>query len=509
MSNTNITNININYTAVNPHIALNYLVESTDTIELFTSEAQPQLFIPNDMNSIQFVYGDNDVVVSNKNMWKNITDSDGQIIPLDINIKPHVKKFNIYFPRHRVSTYSSIYMYVIQIHTFINGRKVNILNKIIDIRDALACAPKRYNSNNYYEYISIETIDPAELCYSDSFKDWRETYLGEGSGINNTGASTSITITPVDINNDNVYIKTQYFNPGNGTLMLGDIEDFIITQTINKSNHCINMKLSFNKYYDDTNDGFVEFLKETYFFNIDPGSSFNISYDIAILNRESNVLHSFYSDSSDYIYNGNNDWLDGLVISKDFTFENLEITNWESWGEGYNMVCSFSIFCNEEEVISIDSNEIACTTEVYSYLLPQPSEVVYSQQTKIYLDNIDMNEIRLDVVNKVNKTTVTVNGKGTGSSIIKPVFYKSFETSDITLYRMVKQNIGINLDNYKSKTDKFYIMIDGLYILEKARVTGNIIFNIDGTKLPSISEGNYFVCDANKELITSGKFNIL
>src|SRR5574344_1709488 len=117
MSNTNITNININYTAVNPHIALNYLVESTDTIELFTSEAQPQLFIPNDMNSIQFVYGDNDVIVSNKNMWKNITTSDGQIIPLDININPHVKKFNIYFPRHRVSTDSYIDMYVIQIHT--------------------------------------------------------------------------------------------------------------------------------------------------------------------------------------------------------------------------------------------------------------------------------------------------------------------------------------------------------------------------------------------------------
>lgn len=508
MINTDITNINIIYTGGPSNIILNYMVNSTNTIELFTKTNSPKVFIPTAQTSIQFIYSQDDVTTANKNSWEYISPSGGTTNNSIINITPKVKKFNIFFPRKRCSTYASVYKYIFHVYTFINGRRVDISQRIVDIRDSLASVPVYYNGNTYYEYISIDTIDPEQLCYSDSFKAWREMYLGEVSGINNTGSVVSVELIPIEDNNTK-FIKTQHFTPGISSLMLGDLDDFVAVQSIDKSNHNIKLELGYNSYYDKTNDGFIEYLKETYLFGVDPGTEFTISYDIAILNKEKQLLHSFYSDSNIYINTGDDDWLAGLERTKTFTFDDLEIYEWSVWGEGYNMICKFSISCNEEDIIVLSSNAIACTPEVFSYLLPQPSSILYPAGTKLKLNNIYMKELKLDVVNKVQKTIVTMDGNRNNSSIIKPVFYKSFESSDISLYRKVKQNIGINLDNYKSKTDKFYILINNTYILEKARVTGNIVFAVDGTTLPEVSSGTYFVCDQNKELITTGKYNIL
>ena len=91
------------------------------------------------------------------------------------------------------------------------------------------------------------------------------------------------------------------------------------------------------------------------------------------------------------------------------------------------------------------------------------------------------------------------------SGVIKPVFYQTFPIEKIVVHRDVTQNVCINLDEYKSKASKLYIKICGNYFQEYSRTIDGVLFTINGSNITS-NTGNYYICNENKEFITSGKY---
>lgn len=75
---------------------------------------------------------------------------------------------------------------------------------------------------------------------------------------------------------------------------------------------------------------------------------------------------------------------------------------------------------------------------------------------------------------------------------------------------MVNENISINLDDYKSKVDKFTLLIDGCKFNQIGSNNYGILFKITANTLPSTSiNGIYYILDENMELVTTGKYTCI
>ena len=61
-----------------------------------------------------------------------------------------------------------------------------------------------------------------------------------------------------------------------------------------------------------------------------------------------------------------------------------------------------------------------------------------------------------------NENNVIGNNINNTKIIYKPVFYKVQDLQNIQLQQGVTQNIGINLNNYMTKVNTFYIVIDNV-----------------------------------------------
>ena len=77
----------------------------------------------------------------------------------------------------------------------------------------------------------------------------------------------------------------------------------------------------------------------------------------------------------------------------------------------------------------------------------------------------------------------------------------------MTLHPTVTENICINLDDYKSKVDRFILQIDGSLFNQIGANNYGILFKIPGNVIsPKTISGTYYVLNESKELVTTGKF---
>ena len=250
-----------------------------------------------------------------------------------------------------------------------------------------------------------------------------------------------------------------------------------------------NLKLNYNQtYYGDL----YTYLLDTY----------NICADHEIFELVVMDTDNIYKiSSSDEIS------ISSAGRSTDYTFdksgeiENFRFQSWDDYKEGMYITGSLRIFdSNGDEVMDIRSNSIPLTPEMFSLLVGEIVKIVIEDEMVVE---------KLDVVNKIDKKIVSVaRPDDYKSNIIKPVFYRAYPSENIELHGNVTFNIGVDLDQYKSKVDKFSIQIEGITFQETGRVPGYVIFKIVGEKLPKENiSGTYYIVDGDGVLVTTGKYS--
>ena len=215
---------------------------------------------------------------------------------------------------------------------------------------------------------------------------------------------------------------------------------------------------------------------------------FKIKYEI-VLKDTNNIYKYITSDTG----NTGNYQIDLL---KEFA-----ITSWNDYLDGLIILCCVNIYYGDN-TITMFSNEIPVTKEVYKYLINNDIP------TNINLNRVNMNNYRIDIVNKVEKKIIEVEGiSGSKSNIVKPVFIRTHDANNIKLHPSVTENICVNLDLYKASVEVFYIKIEDVEFSEIARTSNGVIFKVIGNKLANeVTSGTYYILNENHELVTTGNY---
>jgi hypothetical protein len=187
-----------------------------------------------------------------------------------------------------------------------------------------------------------------------------------------------------------------------------------------------------------------------------------------------------------------------------FTIKKSEFElNWSYWKPGLVFMSTFNILAqDDEEIFHIISNELPLTLDNFAYILGKE---------KINLNLVDMEIYNIDVVNKVEKKIYNITNPGEDKSkVINNVFINSSPLGEVNIYKNVVQNILLPLNGFKNKVKVFQLNIEGILFNEIGRNSSGVIFSIDSSIIPAeLVNGNYYILNENKELVTTGKYNII
>lgn len=500
MKNTNIIINNGDY-------KFNYLIEyktcetSSDIndIEYITMSYLNRLDVisPSDYNYYENNWYD-------KDSWCDIINETYSTQYLPSSYNKSVIRVN--FPEFSPEVFDSNIYYMLNINTWINGQYVYLGSKLFNRFDALAReTTMRFDSNNYFEYVEFEIIDPFDIQYSDNWKNFRinvcgEPVDGDGCTINNTGAQLCFSLYVVE-SNENEWIKNTNYNGGQNSINITTNESDYLS--LNQSilfdpikGIIIKQELCFNNIYGDD---LHNYLNETYLIN-----SHSLKYALVIKDK-------------DRIYFGLDEHGNENIIKTDFkrveefTTDDISFDNWDSWNEWQNIwntnvsIASSVTFYNEygEKILYVVGNEIPLTKEIYKYLIKSDNDCKY-----IDLNNLDMEIKNFNIVNKiVNQIVQFDKPEDSKSNIIQPVFFKVRDLQDVIIHPEVTENICINLDAYKSKVNMFNLRIENSIFKQIGANAYGIIFKVIGKELANKkTSGLYYILDENNELVTTGKY---
>ena len=467
-------------------------------------------------NDNVFFIDDNIEYIRTNNTYQLLDTTEKQSTDLPSDIK--YSKLKIFFPRYSIETYSTKILYALTICTWINGKKIDLGTSIINRNDSIANVDYKIAEDDYYDYISINIIDPYEIIYSDDWKNFRINVCGEKSNrgvqLNNTGSFLYCVLQPVIKTDDNTYIICDDYTGGQNSLNISsdsnnDYLDLNISDNINNDsdeNIHIKSSLTFNQKYKNN---LHIYLKETY--NIEAKY---IYFGIVLCDKENRYNDPVYSDSIEiqktysnkapyettYIFNKNN-----LLQFKDFTQE--------SYIDGMKLVGTvlitneqinpLTINDQEKVLLRLISNDIILTKEKFNYFINNDG------LDHINLKDIEnMKVIQINAVNKIeNKIVQLDKPNDSKANIIMPVFFKVNDLANIVIHPDVNENICINLDSYKSKVRTFIIQIEGIQFKEIGRTESGVIFKITGKKLPKVlNNGTYYILNQDLDMIVSGKY---
>lgn len=452
----------------------------------------------NNRGVIQLFEGDVDYYRDN-NDWYAVDRTNMSNIHIPTIVK--TSNIKIYIPTHSISTYVKNVRYGVALNTWINGVKVDLGTFVFRPTDTYAIPTgviKRGN-NEYYECIDFDIIDPFYLIYEDNWIAFRNKVCGEPLGLNSTGSALQVSLFVLDEYDNRYMVKDEWIG-GCTTFTVADDNDYLTLKLSPSYNPLgFNFELTINEVYDNL----LEYLRETY--SIVVGDS-DITFDIVIKNKEALMVCLNESGTIGYNgkYNSTNKCIEQLVKWTRFVDDDLIKTyfnNWNNFEEGWNIVASMNVVNDlGDELLTIVSNELPITQELFSKFTNGGSEKI--------LEEKDMIINTYNVVNKkVNEIVQIERPNESKANIIQPVFFRVKDLETLTLHPVVTENISINLDDYKSKVDKFTLLIEGCKFEQIGSNSYGILFKITANTLPAdATSGTYYVLDENLELVTTGKY---
>lgn len=426
-------------------------------------------------------------VHSRLNSWTDVT---GEGVRTNLPPSTDRATVRLLIPQHNLSHFATGFKYVLSIITYVAGHPVYLYNGLVDPLSVLALGtgPVRMIGNDYYEYIDIRIIDPFYLMYNDAWRGFREDVCGEASGTNGNGSNLTVVMAAVtDI--DGVWTPISGYNVCQSSLSLPIKKDDFLSVNLKDVMTKFTLNICFNSAYNPDNEGFKEYLEETY------------SLDTDNLHTET----MFIIGDNDDIYKGIHHVSQGISVDDVITKQELDIDSWAGWGAGLMASAIVSLVNGEGQVImDIHSNEIPLTQGRFRYLIKNEIDTVN-------LDLIDMQNVQINAVNKIVQKVINVERPDDyKANIQKPVFIRTSTSSTIVIHPKVTENLTINLDSYKNKVNAFTLRIGDVMFNEIGRITQGIIFKLGGGLLPEdITDGVYYILDDNNELVTTGKYKVV
>lgn len=403
-------------------------------------------------------------------------------------------KIRLYFPTYSIDTYQTGVKYILSVNTWVNGKLVYLGNYVISRLNAVA-APniKHIGENDYYECVDIEIVNPRDIVYGNMWSQFREEVCGKKLDINE-GANLYISLTPVMKSDDGEkYIKLKEYSGGQNFINISPNSNDYLNLSI-KYSHGIKDKVVANISINDEYKGDIkQYMKDNYNINFD-----NVKTELVILDETDGYRiippSQIKLDWSEFIFPRADEY-DEAKESEILCFK-----DWSGYHEGMYMMASATFTSDGEDFVTIFSNKIVLTKELFKYLVG--SKKIYN----ISLDNMTIYNI--NAVNKIEQKIIQMDKPSDSkSNIIAPIFFRSQPVNNIIVHPEVIENISINLDSYKSLVDTFMIQIEGISFNEIGRTNNGVIFKIIGKSLPNQQrEGTYFITDTNGNMVTSGKY---
>lgn len=447
-----------------------------------------------DVDIDKVVFCDDDInIFQNKNQWINLENSGVQ------DYLPNLIKtanITLYYPQYSVDTYIPGIHYAISLSTWIHGKRI-VLGTFISTRyESLAVDKiKKFGDQQYYECHTFNIIDPYELTYSDSWKEFRNKVCGEpiieDKSLNATGSLLHVSLYPVEYISGAYDMVNGYHGGQNSIRIYDQNTDFLrlnITSNIKEklfNNHpSINCKLSFNEVYED--------MLEDYLFETYGISDYQLKYELVALDDE-----NIYMLPKQIFTNSIN-----------CSFDDIKFNNWNGYKEGICFQASMEILKDNETLLCIMSNKLPLTPELFKYFVGDDFKVKGKTIKHVNLEEVNMNIYNINTVNKIQQNVVQLNrANDSRSNIVQSAFYRITESSNVIIHPAVTETICINLDIYKSKVDSFMIQLEGYSFKEIGRTAAGVLFKIVGSKLPkNINEGTYYILNQDSEMITYGKY---
>lgn len=475
---------NINITTTDK--TFKYFVDYYENAEKYSSKDYKYITDTYDnYNVTQFTNNSYINLYRKLNTWEILNSARTKYLPE--YIKTSTVKLRI--PRYSVEVYTKVY-YSLSIYFLNRDRKVCLGNYLLNQLDFVG----DYLDNNYYESISVVIPDIKSILYDDDWSEFRKIFFDNYVSTRYTNDKKSIIIDNLDLIvelyplqlTDNNYVELTNYSGGYNSFNLDISRELNLKVSLDR--HILNL----NMYLGNTQlDDFTEYIKNKY--NSD---NVKISYEI-VLKDTDNIYKYITSASTKSIEDTTGSFSADLL--KEFA-----ITDWNNYLDGLFILCCVNIYYDDNTLIMF-SNEIPVTKEVYKYLINNDIPI------NINLNRVNMNNYRIDVVNKVEKKIIEVEGiSDSKSNIIKPIFIRTYDASTINIHPSVTENICINLDLYKANVEVFYIKIEDVEFIENSRIQNGVIFKIIGNKLPNeITSGTYYILNENHELVTTGKYNYI
>ena len=448
-------------------------------------------YIVND-GRIIFINGNYHNILYKRNYWE---ESDMQPVKDYIPQYVNLSSIDVYFPSHSLEVYERGVKYALTIKIYISGVEVILGSFLVDRIDAVAGnSPIRMLGQDYYEKINITIPDPYYILYSDDWKEWRckNIYGYDKTGEDNDEASNIIIqFYPVEQNGDNYLKRTECGGGQNVLEFHKNTQKYLelkFGHNFYKSNNDPKLiaKFVFNPEYSN----FGEYLTETYGIN-----DYRVRIEIA-MKDDDNIYKYLTATGLDSQYEfpvseleiySNEEYLDGMVLQAIATIEKMNDGSYK-------------------DSLQIISNDIEITPEVFKFLISDKS--IYNINLDLLHNMINYN---CNIVNKIQKNIIKIDKPNDyKSNIIKPVFFRTQEISELQIHGQITENIVLNLDAYKNKVEIFYLNIQGVLFQEIGRVNSGVIFKVIGGKLDKDNKsGNYYILDQDQEMVTYGKYKLL
>jgi len=425
-----------------------------------------------------------------------------------IEYQLHKANVRLYFPQYSVDTFDKGSTYILSLSTYIHGVEVRLGDFKVKRRDALACAPVRFDGmDEYYEYMDFEIADPYSIHYASEGAAIRTALGGATNDIDNCSI-LYVCLSPVEEAEEG-YILRNDWGSGQNSLLLSDSQDLSLSINYDPVTNSIHMVIH---YSGQEEMSLPEYIREKF------GTEYTAVLWEYVVMDDDNVYYT--AEQFDYIvmssYDNSFDY--SFSVSDHAPGENeLSLTDlfksWDDWKEGLYIrgsVSFISEFDNGESYIpymTVMSNRLPITEELFSMLIR--GEGI---PTKIDLNSLDMNNVNLTAINKINKivNNPVTPTDSTKSHLIQPVFYQTRELTKVVVHPSVTENIALNLDPYKSQVERFKLQIEGIVFNEIGRTGKGIIFKVYGNMLPKAAdEGVMYILDQNNDLVTTGKYSYI
>lgn len=406
------------------------------------------------------------------------------------------RNLTLKFPLYSVETYIPS-DYVLKVSTWISDTEVVLGSYLIDDTRRAAQSPEMMLGERYVENISFKIPDPWDIVYGESWQEWRQKLCGEKQieetehYPNNTVTSLMISIYPI-VSSNNIYYGISTSTPGSTSITISRNTGFM-NPVLRFKEHSsdLEIELEYNEIYHNIQEYFLE----TYYVDI---QELVLKYILTI--QDENDIYNMI----EYVETPEESEDDHIRYVATCPKNQLNILDWQNYWSGLFMRGMIEIWDGDQLILSITTNDISLTPDVYKYL-------IYSDIDGIELNLVRMYQYNIHAANKINKTVVKVdNINDSKTKIVKPVFFQAGKLDGCVIYPETTSNVCINLNSYKSKVDFFYLKVEGVMFPEIGRTHQGVIFKVQGNLLPrAVESGKMYVLNEDKELIVTGTFKYI